>query len=137
MSAARVQPSDVLRCQISKRTVLRVGVLAMPMPFAGCASAADESARDDRDPVITRVSGLGHPVPHGADHRTAAASDPWSLEDGCLMIDQGVAFWPAGTSWNNDAQEVVFGGDFEGATNAFVDSVFVTGGGGLRAWRTT
>src|SRR5215207_890951 len=122
MSAARVQPSDVLRCQISMRTVLRVGVLAMPMPFAGCASAADESARDDRDPVITRVSGLGHPYP------TARITGRLRLEDGCLMIDQGVAFWPAGTCWNNDAQEVVFGGDFEGATNAPVDSVF-TGGG--------
>jgi hypothetical protein len=68
---------------------------------------------------------------------TARITGRLRLEDGCLMIDQGVAFWPAGTSWNNDAQEVVFGGDFEGATNAPVDSVFVTGGGGLRAWRTT
>jgi hypothetical protein len=46
------------------------------------------------------------------------------------MVGRNVAFWPAGTSWDDARREVVFGGDFAGAPNVAVDSRF-TGGGGL------
>ena len=54
------------------------------------------------------------------------------MRNGCLMIGDGVAFWPAGTSWDDAKREVVFGGDFRGSPNAPVDATF-TGGGGLVA----
>ncbi len=46
------------------------------------------------------------------------------------MINGGIAFWPAGTSWDADRRHVLFGGDFQGAASALVDSHF-TGGGGI------
>lgn len=39
--------------------------------------------------------------------------------------------WPARASWDAENQEVVFGGDFEGAPNAVVGAEFSGGGGFL------
>lgn len=52
------------------------------------------------------------------------------MRDGCLMIGEGVVFWPAGTSWDEAKHEVEFGGDFNGSPSARVGSTF-DGGGGL------
>jgi len=80
----------------------------------------------DVDPVITRVADSKIPYPAGSLHGRL------SLREGCLMMGDGVVFWPAGTSWDDAKREVVFGGDFHGSPNARLDATF-TGGGGIVA----
>lgn len=78
----------------------------------------------------------GHVITRGADSRipypTAQIEGHLSIRKGCLMINDGVAFWPAGTTWEADDRRVLFGGDFEDAVPAPVDSHF-SGGGGIFA----
>lgn len=50
-----------------------------------------------------------------------------NLRGDCLMLDDAVVFWPAGTSWDAESQSVVFSGDFDGAVS--VGSHFEGGGG--------
>jgi hypothetical protein len=45
------------------------------------------------------------------------------------MISGAIAVWPAGTTWDADNRQVLFGGDFQGADSAPVEAHF-TGGGG-------
>ena len=49
------------------------------------------------------------------------------LRGDCMMLGNAVVFWPAGTSWDDESQSVVFSGDFDGA--APVGSHFVGSGG--------
>jgi hypothetical protein len=45
------------------------------------------------------------------------------------MINGTIAVWPAGTTWDADNRQVLFGGDFQGADPAPVEAHF-TGGCG-------
>lgn len=56
-------------------------------------------------------------------------SGPLTLVDGCLLLGDEVVFWPRGTTWDEDAQAVTFGGAFDDAPDAVVSEEF-TGGGG-------
>lgn len=60
---------------------------------------------------------------------TAGVSGVLRLEQGCLMIDDGIVLWPSGTGWDADGEAVVFGGDFEDAPDAKVGDRFEGGGG--------
>jgi hypothetical protein len=94
--------------------------------LVGCGTDGGNSSIEAAGPVITRVVDSKIPYP------SAGLSGRLSLRDGCLMLGEGVVFWPAGTSWDGARGEVVFGGDFHGSPNARVDVTF-TGGGGLVA----
>ncbi len=106
------------------RIVQRFGLLTLPMLLVACGSRSEQSSTETR--VITRVSDSNAPYP------AARVVGRLSLQRGCLMIGQGAVFWPAGSSWDEASRAVVFGGDFEGAPAAIVDSTF-TGGGGVFA----
>jgi hypothetical protein len=96
--------------------------MACSMSLMVCAvSGAAPSA--NADPVITRVADSRIPYP------TALVEGRLSLQEGCLIINGAIAFWPAGTTWDADNRQVLFGGDFQGAAPAPVDAHF-TGGGG-------
>ena len=108
---------------MSVRTGRRLGLLACSMWLMGCAASGAESSTN-ADPVITRVVDPRIPYP------LAMVEGRLSLREGCLMINGGVAFWPAGTAWDAENRLVRFGGDFQGADPAPVDAHF-TGGGGI------
>ena len=52
-----------------------------------------------------------------------------ALTEGCLTIDNFVAVFPYGTSWDEDEQAVAFGGDFEDSHSVRVGETFRGGGG--------
>jgi hypothetical protein len=52
-----------------------------------------------------------------------------ALVDDCLLVGTSVVFWPHGTTWEQDRDAVVFGGDFEGSASASVGEEFSGGGG--------
>ena len=91
--------------------------------------------------VASAVGPLGGPsegepdgpvIPIGEDwddYPTAEVTGKLTLDDDCLLIAGTVVFWPEGTTWDEDAQAVEFGGDFDGAPDAPVGEEF-TGGGG-------
>lgn len=103
-----------------------LSLLTLALLLLACGTGTADSSVEATSPVITRVADTGIPYP------AASLSGRLSLRDGCLMIGDGVVFWPAGTSWDAARREVVFGGDFRGSPNAPVDSTF-TGGGGIFA----
>lgn len=108
---------------MSVRTGRRLGLLFCSVWLMGCAASGAGSSTN-ADPVITRVADPRIPYPLGkVDGRL-------SLREGCLMINGGVVFWPAGTTWDGENRVVRFGGDFQGAAPAPVDAHF-TGGGGV------
>jgi hypothetical protein len=78
----------------------------------GCGTDSGHSSAEAATAVITRVADAKIPYP------TARLSGRLSLRDGCLMIGDGVVFWPAETSWNDAKREVAFGGDFHGSPNS-------------------
>ena len=100
--------------------------MTLAMLLVGCGTQAADSSAGVASPVITRVADSKIPYP------LAELSGHLSLRDGCLMIGDGVVFWPAETSWDDAKREVVFGGDFDRSPSAHVDSTF-TGGGGVFA----
>src|SRR6476619_4418712 len=111
-AGAVVQPSGVLRRRMSMRMLRGLHLLTLAILLLACGTGtADSSAKATR-PVITRVADSKIPYP------AASLSGRLSLRDGCLMIGDGVVFWPAGTSWDAAHREVVFGGDFRGSPNA-------------------
>lgn len=97
-------------------------LLTCTLPLMACAKSAAETP-GEADPVITRVDDSRIPYP------TSRIEGRLSLPDGCLMINDAVAFWPAGATWDADHRKVVFGGDFHGAPSATVGAEFVGGGG--------
>jgi hypothetical protein len=119
-----VQRVGALTRQTGVRTLKGVNLLVLATLLFGCGTHAAASPAGPSSPVITRVADAEIPLP------LATVSGRLSLRHGCLMIGEGVVFWPAGTSWDNAKREVVFGGDFRGSPNAPTDSAF-TGGGGL------
>ena len=75
----------------------------------------------------------GPVIPLGEDwnsYPTAQVTGPLTLVEDCLLLGDSVVFWPHGTSWDEDAQAVEFGGDFDGSPAAVVGEEF-TGGGGF------
>ena len=105
-------------------TTLRLlGLLPVAALLVGCGGHATRPA-DATSPVITRVADPRVPYP------LADVTGRLTLRDDCLMIGDQVVFWPAGTSWDETKQEVVFAGDFAKAANARLDAEF-TGGGGV------
>jgi hypothetical protein len=122
-----VQPSGVLGRQMNMRRLRGLGLLTLAaIMLVGCGTHSEKSSAKAAGPVIARVSDSKIPYP------AASVSGRLSLRDDCLMIGDGVVFWPAGTSWDDAKREVVFGGEFHGSPNARVDATF-TGGGGMVA----
>lgn len=121
-----MQPFGVLGRPMIMGMPRGLGPLTLAMLLVGCGTQAANSSAGVASPVITRVADSNIPYP------LAELSGRLSLRDGCLMIGDGVLFWPAETSWDGAKREVVFGGDFHGSPNARVDSTF-TGGGGVFA----
>lgn len=99
------------------RICLALIALILTASLQGCA-------RDASGPVIVMEKSGDRPYP------TARIQGSLLLEDGCLMIDQAVVFWPPETSWSAENDEVVFGAVSKDLANASVDSTF-TGGGGI------
>lgn len=108
------------------RMLAGLNLLTLAILLLACGTGTADSSAEATSPVITRVADSKIPYP------AASLSGRFSLRDGCLMIGDGVVFWPAGTTWDAAQREVVFGGDFRGSPNARVDSTF-TGGGGVFA----
>ncbi|MEN8706053.1 MAG: hypothetical protein ABF306_07950 [Nocardioides marinisabuli] len=121
-----VQPFGMLRRQIVMTSLRGLGLLTLAILLLGSGAVMADSSHGAASPVITRVADPKIPYP------TAGVSGRLNLREGCLMIGQGVVFWPPGTSWDDSRREVVFGGDFRASPNAVVDSIF-TGGGGTFA----
>ncbi len=97
-------------------TVLSPVVLAASL--MSCSSEQDVAS-----PVIAmRDSGGAYP--------SAEVHGVLTEKAGCLLLGDGVVFWPRGTSWDDERREVRFGGDFSEADIAPVDDTF-TGGGGV------
>lgn len=97
---------------------------------AGCGTpsgaGAEASTREHgsaADPVFTATADPRRPYP------AARVIGRLQLREGCLMIGNNVAFWPAGTSWDVTKRRVVFGGDFQGAPPVDVGAIFDGGGG--------
>lgn len=111
---------------MSMRMLGGLNLLTLGILLFACGTGTADSSAEATSPVITRVADSKIPYP------AASLSGRLYLRDGCLMIGDGVVFWPAGTSWDAAHREVVFGGDFRGSPNARVDSTF-TGGGGVFA----
>lgn len=107
---------------MSVRTGRRVGLLACSMSLMGCAVSGAQPSTNV-DPVITRVADARIPYPN------ARVEGRLSLREGCLVINGGVAFWPAGAVWDADKRQVRFGGEFQGSAPAPVDAHFAGGGG--------
>ena len=75
----------------------------------------------------------GPVIPIGEDwdaYPTAEVTGPLTREGDCLLIAGTVVFWPQGTTWDEEAQAVRFGGDFDDAPDAPVGEEFTGGGGG-------
>jgi hypothetical protein len=51
------------------------------------------------------------------------------LRDGCLVIGDSVAVWPAGTTWDESTESVTFSDEFDAYPVASVGSVWGGGGG--------
>ena len=51
----------------------------------------------------------------GAAYPMALVQGNLNLRGDCMMLGNAVVFWPAGTSWDDENQSVVFSGDFDGA----------------------
>lgn len=93
------------------------------------ALAANAWLRDS--PADGQVDGPVVALGEGwSSYPTAQVSGTLTLVDGCLLLGDSVVFWPHGTTWDEDRQEVGFGGDFEDADPAPVGAEF-TGGGGF------
>ena len=118
------QRSGVLMRQRGMRTPKGLGLLTLAMLLLGCGTHAMASTVGASNPVITRAASAEVPDP------LATVSGRLSQRHGCLMIGDGVVFWPAGTTWDGSHREVVFGGDFRGSPHAPTGRTF-TGGGGL------
>ncbi len=95
--------------------------------LAACQSAARDTSAEpllDTLPVITRVADENIPYP------TAGVSGSIKIRNDCLVLDDAVVFWPAGTTWDGANSAVEFGGDFAGSERVVVGAPF-TGGGGV------
>lgn len=105
---------------MKRPTLMRSGTWLWLLPCSGVllGCATSEPANSD-DPVITRVVDARIPVP------AAGIEGRLSIREGCLMIDDAVVFWPAGTTWDDHERRVIF----EDGSSASVDADF-TGGGG-------
>jgi hypothetical protein len=89
---------------------------------AGLMSCSSE--QDVASPVIAmQDSGGTNVLPLAEVHGVL------SEKKGCLLLGDGVVFWPSGTTWNAERREVQFDGNFEDAANARVDEPFIGGGG--------
>ena len=73
--------------------------------------------------IVTRVQDPASPYPGAQVHGRL------TLRNGCLIFGDGVVFWPAETGWDSERQAVTFGGDFEGAPPASINTMFKGGGG--------
>jgi hypothetical protein len=73
------------------------------------------------DGPVVAVSRPGAPLP------LASVRGDLTLRGDCMMLGDAVVFWPAGTSWDEEARSVRFSGDFDGS--APVGSRFEGGGG--------
>ena len=101
----------------------RSAVVLVVLALTGCTDSEPTPAPQS-GPVITRIDDPRLPYP------AALISGRLTQRDGCLMINDSVAFWPPGTTWDPEADEVVFGHEFSPAPAARLDAQF-TGGGGI------
>lgn len=74
--------------------------------------------RQDTRPVITPAEPWeGSPLAEVEGHL--------ALQEGCLLLDSEIVFWPHGTTWDDASRAVVF----EDASPAQVGAQFAGGGG--------
>ena len=99
---------------ISSAVGLCVGALAI---WVGTAALGDGDEPVKDGPVIAVVGWDSYPA--------GQVSGRLRLVDGCLLIDESVVFWAAGTSWDAENESVVF----EGAEPVRVGDDFSGGGG--------
>lgn len=84
---------------------------------AACASEAGDVDAQERSPVIAVRDWNAYP--------TAEIVGRLSLDKGCLLIGESVAFWADGTSWDPVERSVVF----ESGDQVKVGDQFSGGGG--------
>ena len=82
-----------------------------------------------QDPPQSTFDGPVISAPPMKTYQAMGVKGRLGLDQGCLLLDDAVVYWPHGTSWDADRQAVHFGGDFTGS--AGVGSYFVGGGGYL------
>jgi hypothetical protein len=99
---------------MTSAVVLAVGALAL---WAGAKAVGDGDA-GTTDGAVIAVSGWNA-------YPTAQVTGQLRLVRGCLLIDESVAFWAAGTSWDAEHQAV----EFEDAAPVRVGETFSGGGG--------
>lgn len=99
---------------ITSAVVLIAGVLAI---WVGTAALGDGDEAKTDGPVIAVVGWNSYP--------TAQITGQLRLVEGCLLIDESVVFWAAGTSWDAENKSV----EFEDAEPVRVGDNFSGGGG--------
>lgn len=107
---------------MSRTRIINAGVvllLAVVAIWVAVSLLRDDEGSTD-GPVIAHKDWNGYP--------DALVVGTLHLDGGCLMVDDGVVFWPSGTSWDAEEQAVVFGGDFGDAPDAKVGDHFEGGG---------
>lgn len=95
-------------------------VLAVLAAWAVMSLLRDDEGTTD-GPVIAAKEWNGNDL--------AEVSGVLRLEQGCLMLDDWLVFWPSETSWDDEQQAVVFGGDFDDAPVVEVGERFEGFGG--------
>lgn len=109
---------------MTRTRVVNAGVVLVLALLAGWIAyevLVDQEEASTDGPVIANEDANGY--------NTALVSGPLALTDGCLTIKDFVAVFPYGTSWDEDAQAVEFGGDFDDADPVAVGEDFHGGGG--------
>ena len=99
---------------ITSAFVLIVGALAI---WVGTAALGDGDEPKADGPVIAVVGWNSYPA--------GQISGQLRLVQGCLLIDESVVFWAAGTSWDAENKSV----EFEDAEPVRVGDNFSGGGG--------
>lgn len=99
---------------INSAVVLVVGALAI---WVGTAALVDGDEAKTDGPVIAVAGWNSYP--------NAQVTGNLRLVQGCLLIDESVVFWAAGTSWDAENQAV----EFEDAEPVHVGENFSGGGG--------
>lgn len=125
LASHSMEPTPVSERPRGMTFLVRLGLASVCFGLlTACAAQTPTPERSPQvDVVITRVDDSRVPYP------TARVEGRLSLENGCLIINDAVAFWPAGTTWDAEKQAVVFGGDFRGAPQVAVNAEFSGGGG--------
>lgn len=109
---------DRSRWLVARRAATAAVSVLLLVWLTACGEANDEETGSAKTPVITPAEPWeGSPLAEVEGHL--------ALQEGCLLLDSEIVFWPHGTTWDDASRAVVF----EDASPAQVGAQFAGGGG--------